>query len=124
MFEHERLRVFWAVQRLLEELGRLRTKSAPGYARLWRHVFESAESAALNISEGSGDGRVGKRVNFLRIAGGSIAECRGGIQSLISEGGAKRRDSFKSMELCICIGRMLAKLADYWDAQNQDPAAV
>ena len=116
MFEHDRLRVFDAVQRLLVELKKLQAKSQPGHATLWRHILESAESAALNISEGSGDGRTGKKVNHFRIGCGSISECAGGIQSLVSEGGVKRSDTYKCTELCICIARMLKNLAAFWDS--------
>src|SRR5688500_19013473 len=118
MFEHDRLRVFDAVQRLLVELRKLKAKSPPGFAGLWRHIIESAESAALNISEAGGDGRAGKKVNYFRIGRGSISECAGGIRSLITEGGAKRPDTYKCTELCICISRMLKNLADFWDAER------
>jgi four helix bundle protein len=125
MNENERLRVLDAIQRLLAELQSLRSKSPPGFARLWHHILESAESAALNVSEAIGDGRVGKKVNFFRIGCGSIGECAGGLRSLVAEGGAKRSDTFKSMDLCVCISRMLKNLADYWDAQPRStPDAV
>jgi four helix bundle protein len=120
MTDHARLRVVDAVQRLLAELQKLRSKSPPGYSRLWHHILESAESAALNVYEGLGDGRAGKKVNFFRIGSGSISECAGGLRCLVSEGGAKRSDIYKSMELCICVARMLKNLADYWDTQPQN----
>ena len=115
------LRAIDAIQRLLAELQKLRSKSPPGYSRVWRHILESAESAALNVYEGLGDGRPGKKVNFFRIGAGSISECAGGLRSLVSEGGAKRTDAYKSMELCICVSRMLKRLADYWDTHPQNP---
>jgi four helix bundle protein len=119
MFEFEKLRVYDAAQRLLREITGLMGKVAPGHAYLKRHALESAESVSLNICEACGDDRPAKKANYFRIAAGSASECSGAIKSLVARGALAKRYTYKCIDLCDCLVRMLTGLAEYYEGMAE-----
>lgn len=112
VLDHERLEVYQVARELSREICRLRKKMRPGRADLVDQVLRAVASVPLNIAEGNGESKPGRRAYFFRIARSSATELGAALDHMVDMEFLKNEDIVAAKALVVRIVSMLVKLTE------------
>jgi four helix bundle protein len=112
VLDHEKLDVYKVSRELSREICRLRKKVKPGRADLVDQVLRATSSVPLNISEGCGERKPGRRAYFFRISRASATELSAALDHMVDMELLKEDDTKHAKTLIVRIVSMLMKMTD------------
>ena len=112
VLDHERLEVYQVARELSREICRVRKKVRPGRSDLVDQLLRSVGSVPLNIAEGNGETKPGRRAYFFRIARSSATEVASVLDHMVDMQLLKSDDTIAAKGLIVRIVSMLVRLTE------------
>ena len=106
------LRVWEAARQFADDMIALMNSLEDCPAGLKSQAITAARSVSNGISEGAGRGSRGGKVQFIRIARGSIEECQDDLRELINGEYIDKPTFYRFWNRSVLIDRMLGALID------------
>ena len=122
MESFEGLRVLQVTRELAEEvIAAVAEFPRHDPARLRSQLAEAAESVSSNIAEGVGRSSLGERLQFFRVARGSLEETKNHLKVCANTGRLRRRTFYRLWNRSVVSSRMLASLMANLERRRRKP---